>query len=44
MAVIYIRISQPDKRALEIEATKLGMAVTTYCRMILLQQLGKTAK
>lgn len=41
MAVIYIRISEEDKERLEIEAEELGMQVTTYCRMILLQSLKK---
>jgi len=41
VAVIYIRIETKDKEALELEARKLGMSVTTYCRMVLLKTLKK---
>jgi hypothetical protein len=41
MDVIYIRINPKEKRLLEQEASKLGMGVTVYCRMILLQSLNK---
>lgn len=39
MSVIYIRIDNYEKRNLELEAKKLGMPLTTYCRMILLKSL-----
>jgi len=41
MAVIYIRIEINDKKSLELEARKLGMSLTTYCRMVLLKSLEK---
>lgn len=41
MAVIFIRIDSQEKRDLELEAKKLGMTVTTYCRMILIKSLKK---
>jgi len=41
MAVIYIRIEINDKKFLELEARKLGMSLTTYCRMVLLKSLEK---
>lgn len=41
MAVIYIRLDGKAKQDLEIEAKKLGMSLTTYCRMLLLQSLKK---
>ena len=41
MVVIYIRIDNNDKKLLELEAKKLGMSVTTYCRMVLLKSLEK---
>lgn len=43
MAVIYIRIDISEKRSLELEAKRLGMALTTYCRMVLLKSLEKNA-
>ena len=43
MAVIYIRIEINDKKFLELEARKLGMSLTTYCRMVLLKSLEKGA-
>ena len=39
MKVIYIRIDNLDKQALERQAKQLGMTLTTYCRMILLKSL-----
>lgn len=39
MAVIYLRIDNQEKRELELEAKKLGMQLTTYCRMILIKSL-----
>ncbi len=39
MAVIYIRIDNQNKQGLQLEAKKLGMQLTTYCRMILLKSL-----
>lgn len=39
MSVIYIRIEEPEKKSLEVEAKKLGMTLTTYCRMVLLKSL-----
>ena len=44
MAVIYIRIDNSEKKALEMEAKKLGMQLTTYCRMILIKSLQQTGK
>ncbi len=41
MSVIYIRINQNEKKDLELEASKLGLTLTAYCRMILLQSLQK---
>ena len=41
MAVIYIRIDVSDKKCLELEARRLGMTLTTYCRMVLLKSLEK---
>ncbi len=41
MAVIYIRIENSEKRSLELEAKRLGMPLTTYCRMVLLKSLDK---
>ncbi len=39
MQVIYIRIENKEKEALKKEAKKLGMALTAYCRMILIKSL-----
>lgn len=39
MEVIYIRIDSLEKKALEIEARKLGLTLTAYCRMVLLKSL-----
>jgi predicted DNA binding CopG/RHH family protein len=39
MPLLFIHISQSDKDALTAEATKKGMRLTTYCRMILLDTL-----
>ena len=41
MAIIYLRIDQSEKKLLELEAKKLSMPLTTYCRMILIQSLNK---
>jgi len=41
MEVLFIRIEQEEKELLREEAKKLGMSVTTYCRMILIQSLNK---
>lgn len=41
MEVIYIRIEAQDKKALDTEAKKIGMPLTTYCRMVLIQSLKK---
>lgn len=41
MAVIYIRIDKSEKKSLELEARRLGMPLTTYCRMVLLKSLEK---
>jgi antitoxin component of RelBE/YafQ-DinJ toxin-antitoxin module len=41
MGVIYIRIDNNEKKYLELESKKLGMQLTTYCRMILIQSLNK---
>ena len=40
MAVLYIRINSGYKKALEIEAQKLGMPITTYCRMVLIKSVN----
>ena len=39
MAIIYLRIDNSEKRLLELEAKKLGMQLTTYCRMVLIKSL-----
>lgn len=39
MGVIFIRIDDSEKKNLEYEAKKLGMALTTYCRMVLIKSL-----
>ena len=39
MKVIYIRIDNSDKQALERQAKQLGMTLTTFCRMVLLKGL-----
>jgi len=39
MAVIYIITDQKEKDLLKIDAKKLGMPLTTYCRMILIKTL-----
>lgn len=44
MPVLYINIQSSDKDALRAEAKKKGMALTTYCRMLLLASLNKEAK
>lgn len=42
MEVIFIRIDQSHKKELATMAQKLGMKLTTYCRMILIKSLNKT--
>jgi antitoxin component of RelBE/YafQ-DinJ toxin-antitoxin module len=42
MAVIYLRIDDQEKQSLKLEAKRLGMQLTTYCRMILLKSLKGT--
>lgn len=37
--VIYIHITEYDKKRLKEQAEKLGMQMTTYCRMVLLKSL-----
>ncbi len=37
MPIITIHIKSEDKESLNKEAEKLGMQLTTYCRMILLK-------
>lgn len=45
MAVIYLRIDNSEKKALEFEAKKLGMQLATYCRMVLIKSMqGKEGK
>lgn len=44
MAMIYIRIDNSEKRNLELEAKKLGMPLTTYCRMILIKSINDGGK
>ena len=39
MAVIYLRIDNQEKNELKFEAKRLGMQLTTYCRMILIKSL-----
>jgi len=39
MEVIYIRVTEEYKKALEIKAKKLGLTLTGYCRMLLLKSL-----
>lgn len=39
MEVIYIRIESQKKKRLEQEAKNLGLALTAYCRMVLLKSL-----
>ena len=39
LPVITIHVQNSDKEALTIEARKLGMQLTTYCRMVLLKSL-----
>lgn len=41
MEVIFLRIDEQEKKKLACEAEKLGMRLTTYCRMILMQSLKK---
>lgn len=41
---MLIRIDEKDKQLLEIEAKKLGLPLTAYCRMILLKNLQKEDK
>uniref|UniRef100_A0A6M3JI75 Uncharacterized protein n=1 Tax=viral metagenome TaxID=1070528 RepID=A0A6M3JI75_9ZZZZ len=38
-SVIYIRVTEEYKQALEVKAKKLGLTLTGYCRMILLKSL-----
>lgn len=38
--VLFIRVTAEDKKALELEAKKLGLTLTGYCRMILLKSLN----
>ena len=40
-SVIYIRIDDVDKQRLEVEAKRLGMTLTAYCRMVLIKSLKK---
>ena len=40
MAVIFIRIDDNEKQLLFLEAKKLGMQLSTYCRMLLLSSLN----
>ena len=44
MPVIYLRIDNADKKDLELEAKKLGMQLTTYCRMVLIKSLQPVEK
>lgn len=39
LPVLTIHIQGIDKEALTREANKLGMRLTTYCRMVLLKSL-----
>lgn len=42
MTVIYIRIEISEKAKLETEANKLGMPLSTYCRMVLIKSLKES--
>jgi predicted HicB family RNase H-like nuclease len=44
MNVIYLRIESEYKRKLELDAKKLGLSLTAYCRMILLESLKEEEK
>ena len=37
MKVIYIRLGKEEKDKLEVKAKSLGLTLTAYCRMVLLQ-------
>jgi len=39
MEIIFIRIKKGEKEDLKIEAEKLGLTLTAYCRMILIKSL-----
>ena len=39
LPVLTIHIQDSDKEALNGEAKKLGMQLTTYCRMVLLKSI-----
>lgn len=39
MKVLYIRVEDKDKKALELKAKELGLTLTGYCRMILIKSL-----
>ena len=39
MEVIYIRIDETAKKALEKKAKELGLTTNAYCRMILLKEV-----
>ena len=39
LPVLTIHIQEGDKESLTKEAQKLGMQLTTYCRMILLKSI-----
>jgi len=41
MSVIFIRIDDNEKHLLFQEAKKLGLQLSTYCRMLLLKSLNK---
>jgi hypothetical protein len=41
LPIITIHIKDDDKQALTKDAEKLGMQLTTYCRMKLLETLKK---
>ena len=44
MPVLAMHIDQGDKEALTVEATRRGMGLTTYCRMLLLDSLREKSE
>lgn len=42
MKVIFLRVDDNIKKNLELEALKLGLSITAYCRMVLIKSLEKT--
>lgn len=42
--IVINGIDQADRKALEVEARKIGLPLSAYCRMLLLQTLNKGEK